>query len=357
MKLIDRYIFQKFFATFLVVLSAITLLIILIHAAENAGSFQKHHLSFFQVFNYYCVLLPYMVNFLGPIIVFATTIWVTTRLAQRSEIIAILSSGISFHRIARPYLTIALILTGCNFYLTGWLLADANKERIKFETKYLDMRFSIKSDCLHLKVGPGQYLYMKKYHAYNNTGYDVSLDTFENYALVERLHAEKIKWNSANQKWELEHWNKRTLFPKYEVLTEGYRLPLPIEVHPEDFSINSNLKEGLTLSELNLHIKKLMDKGNETVRLFIAEKYVRYMTPFAILILIALGFLVAVRKPRGSVGTQITSGFILACLYITLFLSAKIVVEKQSENPLLEIWMPNIIFSVLSVVFYRLVPK
>lgn len=356
MKLIDRYIFQKFFSTFLVILSVMTLLIILIHATDNAGSFKEHNLSFYQIFNYYCVLLPYMVNFLGPIIVFATTIWITTRLAQRSEIIAILSGGISFHRIARPYLVIALILTGCNFYLTGWLLADANKERIKFETKYLNMGFSITSDCLYLKVGPSQYLYIKKYHAYNNTGYDVSLDTFENYALVERLHAEKIKW-SVNQKWELESWNKRTLFPKHEVLTEGYRLPLPLEVHPEDFAINPNLKEGLTLPELDIHIKKLMDKGSETVRLFIAEKYVRYMTPFAILILITLGFLVAVRKPRGSVGAQITSGFVLACLYITLFLSAKIVVEAQSENPLLEIWMPNIIFSVLCVIFYRLVPK
>ena len=100
-----------------------------------------------------------------------------------------------------------------------------------------------------------------------------------------------------------------------------------------------------------------MDKGSDSVHFFIAEKYIRYMTPCAIMILIALGFLVAVHKPRGGVGTQITFGFILACLYICLFLSAKIVVEVQNENPLLKIWLPNIIFSILCIIFYRLVSK
>lgn len=357
MKLLDRYIFQKFFSTFFVILGIITLLIMLIHVTENAHSFKRYNLSFNQIFNYYCVLLPYMVNLLAPIIVFATTIWVTTRLAQRSEIIALLSSGISFHRIAQPYLMIALILTGGNFYLTGWLLADTNKNRTKFEAQYLEMVPTSKPAYIHLKVGPDYYLYIHQYHAFNHTGYDVNIDTFKNSALVERLHAEKIKWNATDQTWILHSWQKRIFFQRHEEVTEGYNLTIPLAVHPEDFSINPNLKEGLTLPELDLHIKKLMDKGSESVRFFIAEKHIRYMSPFAMIILITLGFLVAVRKPRGSVGSQITLGFILACFYTSLFLSAKIVVETQSAHPLLDIWLPNIIFSTLCIIFYRLVPK
>ncbi|WP_243018525.1 MULTISPECIES: LptF/LptG family permease [Candidatus Cardinium] len=359
MKLLDRYIFQKFFSTFLVTLTIFTLLIIIIHAAENVSSFKKHHLSFSEIFNYYCVLMPYMVNLLSPIIVFGTTIWVTTRLSRRSEIIALLSGGISFNRILTPYMVIAALLTGANFYLTGWLLASANKERIKFETKYLDfdMGFSDRSDYLQIKVGPDQYLYIRKYHGYNNTGYDVSLDTFKDHALVERLHAEKIRWLAKEQTWMLQSWEKRILFPNYEELTSGHNLRISLDIDPEDFSINPNLREGLTLPELDLHIQKLIYKGNESVRFFIAEKHIRYMTPFAIIILIVLGFLVAVHKPRGGIGRRITLGFVLACLYIVLFLSAKIVAETQSEHPILEIWLPNIIFSILCTIFYRLVPK
>ncbi|TSJ81326.1 MAG: LptF/LptG family permease [Candidatus Cardinium sp.] len=357
MKLLDRYISKKFFATFFVVLAVFILLVIIIHAVENVSHFKKHQLSFYQVFKYYCVLVPYLVNLLVPIIVFCTTIWVTTRLAKRSEIIALLSGGISLHRIITPYIMIALLLTGANFYLTGWVLADANKERVAFETKYLDMGFFVRSDYVQLKAGPDQYLHIAKYYGYNNTGYDVSLDTFKNNALVERLHAERIQWHPTGQTWILRSWQKRTLFPKHEVLTTGDSLTISLEVNPEDFEINPNLKDGLTLPELKLHIQKLIYKGSESVRFFIAEQHIRYMTPFAIIILIVLGFLVALHKPRGSIGRRITLGSILACFYIVLFLSAKIVVEAQSEHPLLDIWLPNIIFSILCMTFYRLVPK
>ncbi len=357
MKLLDRYIFKKFFSTFFLVLSIVTLIIIVIHATENVSSFKKHHLSFYQVLNYYCVLLPYMVNLLAPIIVFWTTIWITTRLAKRSEIIALLSSGISLRRVIAPYITIALLLTAVNFYLTGWLLAGLNKERCEFETRYLETGFFVRSDYVQLKVGPNQYLHINKFHGYNDTGYDVSLDTFKDNALVERLHAKKIQWLATDQTWVLRSWEKRIFFPRHEELTTGDRLTISLEIRPEDFAINPNLKEGLTLPELELHIQKLIYKGSETVRFFIAEKHIRYMTPFAIIILIVLGFLVALHKPRGSVGRRITLGSIFACLYIVLFLSAKIVAETKSEHPLLEIWLPNIIFSILCIAFYRLVPK
>ena len=359
MKLLDRYIIKRFFTTLFLMLSIVTLLVILIHSTENANAFRKHNLSFKQIFDYYCVLLPFMANFLAPIIVFSTTIWVTTRLTQRSEVIAILSSGVSFHRLAAPYLFIGLMLTGLNFYLTGWLLADANKARVAFEVEYLgfDMDFSNKSNGIYLKVGGEQYLYLAKYYGYNNTGYNVYLDTIKNGALIESIYAEKMRWNKTAQAWEFLFWKKRILFPKHEELQEGYSFQLPLPIDPEDFSINPSLKEGLTLGELALHIQKLLHKGDETARFFIAEKYIRYMTPFAIIILVVLGFLVSVRKPRGGISRQITLGFVLACLYMIMFLSAKTVVETQSEHPLLSIWMPNIMFTFLCLVFYRLVSK
>ncbi len=157
--------------------------------------------------------------------------------------------------------------------------------------------------------------------------------------------------------WEFLFWKKRILLPTHEELQEGYSFQLPLAIDPEDVEINPYLREGLTLGELALHIQKLLNKGDETVRFFIAEKYIRYMTPFAIIILIVLGFLVSVHKPRGGIGRQITVGFVLACLYMAMFLSAKTVVESQSENPLLSIWMPNIIFTILCLICYRSAAK
>lgn len=199
----------------------------------------------------------YIVNLLAPIIVFWTTIWVITRLAKRSEIISLLSHVISLHRIITPYVSIALLLTGVNFYLTGWLLATTNKARIEFETKYLNMGPFVRSDYIQHKVGPDQYLHItkSKYHSYKNTGYDVSLDTFKDNVLIERLHAEKIQWHATDQTWNLRSWQKRVLFPRHEELTAGDPLTIALAVHQEDFAINPNLKDGLTLPELDTHSK------------------------------------------------------------------------------------------------------
>ncbi|MGI2262143.1 LptF/LptG family permease [Candidatus Cardinium hertigii] len=360
MKLLDRYIFKKFFSAFLVILTIFISVFIVIHLVDNMSNFKKHHLSFQAVFNYYCVLALYLVNLVAPLIVFATTIWCTTRLVKRSEIIALLSGGISLHRIIRPYIIIACLLTGANFYLIGWLLANVNKARVRFETEYLDMggMGSLpQSDYIQLKVGADQYLHIGKYHGYSNTGYDISLDTFKNNMLIERLSAEKMGWNGKDQTWIIQSWQKRIFFPRHEEIITGDKLTISLAVHPEDFSINPNLKDSLTLSELAKHIQKLIYKGSATVRFFIAEQHIRYMTPFAILILIVLGFLIALHKPKEGVGGRITLGIILGCFYIVLFLSAKIVAETQSEHPLLDIWLPNIIFSVLCIIFYRLVSK
>ena len=357
MKLLDRYIYKKFFTTFGILLGIFNLFIILIHTTENINSFRQHHLHFGQIFRYYCLFLPYMVNFLLPIIVFSTTIWVTSRLAQRSEIIAILSSGVSFHRLAMPYWLVSLLLMGINFYLTGWLLAKTNQERIAFETTYLDMGFSVKSEYIQLKVGENQCLYIEKYHAHNNTGYNINLDTFQNEVLKEQLHAKKMTWDPKKQTWDFFYWEKRTFYPKHEEINKGYKLTLPLDIFPEDFSINPNLKEGLTIPELYVHIQKLLDKGNETASIFIAEKHIRYMTPFSIIILMTLGFLVSTYKPRKGMSKQIVAGFVLACLYIALFLAAKTVIEIQSAHPLLDIWIPNILFTGLCLIGYRMIPK
>lgn len=354
MKLIDRYICRRFFATFVVMLLITVLLIILIHLTENAGTFRRYQLNYKVIMHYYCTLVPFMVNLLMPIVVFGTTVWVTTRLTKRSEIVALLSSGISFHRLALPYLSIGLVLTGIYFYLTGWLLATSNKERIQFEKQYgMSMFMPDTPDYVHIKAAPHQFLYVHTYNPYYNVGYDVRLDTFQNGMLIEQLYARQIKWKEADQQWLFRDWKKRVLTPKNEELTEGYSLVLPLAVDPTDFFINPHLREGLTLPELELHIQKLLTKGHDSVRFFIAEKHIRYMAPFAIVILIILGFLVSVHRSRAGIGRQITLGFLLAFLYIILFLFAKTVAETQNENPIWKIWIPNTIFTILCICFYR----
>ena len=357
MKIIDRYILKKFLSTFLLILFGITAITLLIDFTEKADYYSNYNLSVREIAGYYCAFLPFMINLLTPIIVFITTVWVTTVLSQRTEIIAMLSSGISFPRFAVPYLIGALCITVANFYLMGWWLATANKHRVAFEENYLDFMREKGSDTqnIYLKVGPA-ILYIKEYHPYSKTGLDVQLDTIKGNQLIERLFAKKMHF-IVGQKWEFTDWIRRTMDPFGDKIEEGKTLKMMFNIDPEDFSMNPRLREAFTLPELNRHIKKLQEKGSDNVHIFVAERHIRYMSPCAVLILTCLALFVSAYKSRGGIGTQITVGFILALIYIALFLSAKIVSEAQGTNSAFNIWLPNIIFSILCIGYYRLVPK
>ncbi|OJW67356.1 MAG: permease [Candidatus Amoebophilus sp. 36-38] len=357
MKLLDRYILKKFLLSFLFILCLIIVIIMLIDITEKNEYFIRHNLTFKEIAEYYYSFLPFMTNLVTPITVFITTVFVTSRLSQRTEIIAILSGGISFLRFLMPYLLGASILAIFSFILTGWVLADANKKRVAFEIEYIDSPYRTSSKNLHVKLSSDTYLYVGYYRSYNGLGTDVTLETIQDHQLVEKLSAKAIRWKEESGKWEIKDWMHRKIDGMDEYITSGAVLDTTLNLHPDDFSVNPKLHEMLTLTELDQHIQKLKAKGTDNLSFFLTEKYVRYMSPFAVIILTLMGVVVSARKSRGGMGLQIALGFILAIIYIAFFLFARGAANVKGNNLLLTVWMPNIVFSMVSLVLYRLTPK
>ncbi len=357
MKLLDRYILKKFLFSFLFILLLIILIITVIDITEKNDYFIKHKLSYRAIINYYYSFLPFMANMVTPITVFITTVFVTSRLAQRTEIIAILSGGISFARFLLPYFIGASLIAIGSFLLTGWILAEANKKRVAFEIQYIDSPFRTSSRNIHIKLSEDTYLYVGYYRSYNNTGSDITIETIRDYQLIEKLAAKSMRWIEEKGQWELKDWINRKIDGLDEKITDGAFLEVAFNLHPDDFIINPKLHEMLTLTELNAYIKKLQAKGTDNLNVFLTEKYIRYMSPFAAILLTFMGVVVCARKSRGGVGLQIAIGFILALVYIALFLFSKGAANVKGTHLLLTIWMPNILFSCISLVLYKLTPK
>ena len=357
MKILDRYILKKFLFSFLFALLLLTMIITLIDFTEKNGCFIKHKLAYKEIIAYYGAYVVFLINFITPITVFITTVFVTSRLAQHTELIAMLSSGVSFLRLLAPYLVGALTIVLCNFFLTGWILAKANIKRVAFETEYLDNVFRSSTQHLHIRMDPTHYLYIERYRTYNNSGTNVTIETISGNQLLEKLSARSITWLEAEEKWRLQDWTLRKLAGIEEHIQQGRTLDMLLNIHPNDFSINPKLHETLTLPELNAHIESLKNKGADNVYIFLTEKYVRYMTPWAAIILTFMGVVVSARKARRGISLQIAVGFILAFVYIALFLFAKGVAEAKGTNLLLTVWTPNIVFSIVSIMLYQLLPK
>jgi lipopolysaccharide export system permease protein len=357
MKLLDRYILKKFLFSFLFILLLIILIITVIDVTEKNDYFIKHKLTYREIIHYYYSFLPFMANMVTPITVFITTVFVTSRLAQRTEIIAILSGGISFIRFLVPYLIGSIVIAIGSFLLTGWILADANKKRVTFEIKYIDGPLRTSSKNIHIKLSEDTYLYVGYYRSYNNTGSDITVETIRDFQLIEKLSAKSMRWVAEKELWELKDWINRKIDGLDEKITYGEFQEIALNLHPDDFIINPKLHEMLTLTELNTYIKKLQAKGADNLHVFLTEKYVRYMSPFAAILLTFMGVVICARKSRGGVGLQIAIGFILALVYIALFLFSKGAANVKGTHLLLTIWLPNIIFSLVSLFLYRLTPK
>ncbi|MCR5887126.1 LptF/LptG family permease [Hymenobacter sp. J193] len=358
MKLLDKYILKKFLTSYIFTVVMLVSVICVIDFTEKNDDFIKHDLGAWQIISeYYVNLFPYFANLLSPITVFIATVFVTARLAARTEIVAMLSSGISFQRLLVPYLMGATIIGVSIFGLIGWVIPNANKTRVTFERAYIKNPFRFQARNIHIKIGPKSYAYMESYDNVSNIGYRFALETIEGTQLKRRLTANTIQWDSTRKAWQLSPQLIHTFQGDKETLRSVPARDTTLNLYPKDFASTYRLAETLTLPELNRFIQQKIDRGADDTETYLIEKYERYSYPFAILILTTIGVILSSRKSRSGVGGQIALGFSLAFVFIIFVILSRNLALVGDLSPLVAAWVPSTIFTLIGAALYRLVPK
>ncbi|MGL1887360.1 MAG: LptF/LptG family permease [Reichenbachiella sp.] len=358
LKIIDKYIFKKFITTFLFVVALIVVVIVVIDFTEKNEKFIRNEVPTDLIFYYYLSFMPWIANLIAPITVFIASVLVTANMAAKTEIVAILAGGISFRRMLLPYAAGAAMIAGMTFYVNGWMIPNSNKYRIAFEVEYLKKPFYFNDRDIHFKVGPEQYLYLQRYNNRSEVGYKVVMEEIEGTVLKAKLTGKKMTWNDSLQSWKILNWNLRTINEFGETYTTGDELDTLLSITPEDFDNKYQLNETMNLNELNDYIKLQESRGADDVMIYKIEKYIRFMLPFTAIILTMIGVSVSAEKSnRGGAGFKIALGFLIAFVFIIMFILVKAIAEAGTMDPLIAIWIPNIIGSVAALVLYRFVPK
>ncbi|WP_303312129.1 LptF/LptG family permease [Hymenobacter sp. BT730] len=358
MKLLDKYILKKFLTSYLFTVVMLVSVICVIDFTEKNDDFIKHNLGAWKIISeYYVNLFPYFANLLSPITVFIATVFVTARLAARTEIVAMLSSGMSFQRLLVPYIMGATIIGVSIFGLIGWVIPNANKTRVAFERAYIKNPFRFQARNIHIKVGPKSYAYMESYDNVNNVGYRFALETIEGTQLKRRLTANAITWDSTKKAWRLTPQLVHTFNGEKETLRSYPARDTTLNLYPKDFASTYRLSETLTLPELNRYIKQKLDRGSDDTEIYLIEKYERYSYPFAIIILTIIGVILSSRKSRGGVGGQIALGFTLAFVFIIFVILSRNLALVGDLSPMLAAWVPSLVFTMIGAVLYRFIPK
>lgn len=357
---IDRFLIRRFLSTYVFAVFIIILVILAIDFVEKNDDFIRTKPSSREIiFSYFLNLALYWANYISPLMIFISTVFFTAKLASHTEIIAILASGTSFRRLMLPYIIGASIVAVYSFVMVGWLLPKANKPRIEFQNKYIEKDFYFSDRDIHMAVGKNVYAYLSSYDSNSKTAYDFSLEKIEDNKLVEKLSARRAVYDDSLQKWKLFDYQIRKLGIMKDVLQYENTAPLDtaVSMFPSDFSNSKSRQETLTIPELRDYIELINSRGAEGVEVYKIEYYQRFATPFAVIILAIMGLIVSARKARGGVGLQIAIGFVLAFLYIIFYILSKGIAEAGSMNPILAVWLPNIVFSFVSLVMYFTVPR
>lgn len=378
MKLLDKYILKQFLSTFFFVVVILLAVISVIDMTDKMDKFAKAQLTSGQIFGYYLDFIPWIGSLVTPITIFIATVYVCSRMAGRTEVIAILSAGISFRRMMLPYFIGSFFIAALSFVLNGWVIPNSNKAKLAFEVQYLKNKYYYDKQNIHIQVAPDVYLYMKSYNNTNNTGYQFTLERFQDNKMIEKLTASRVEWDTAKRKWTLRDWrihNVQSIFettsgpeakPGLETskrivttdsIKSGSTLDTALVIHPKEFESDYRKYDGMTLNELNKYIKTLRSRGSTGIEVYEVERYTRYTAPFTIFILVFMGVIVSSRKSRGGTGLQIALGFLLSFIFILFFTLFRTFAENGSLPPQISVWIPNIIFGIISLVMYKYVPR
>lgn len=362
LSILDRYIIKKFLGTFIFSIALIISVAVMFDINERLDKFINNNAPLNEIiFNYYKNFIPYYANLFSSLFVFISVIFFTSKLADNSEIIAMLSNGMSFKRLMKPYMISALVISIFTGVLSNFVIPPANTTRIAFQNKYFKNKGVEYVTRLQMQVNPGVYLYMESYDNRTREGRNIVLDQIEDKELKSRLLAKRIRYDSLYQ-WTLLDYNTRDFEGMREIISFGSSIDTVLNVVPEDFLITENGFEQMTTPDLYKFIqsqkaKGLANVGNVSITLFEVEFHKRFASIFSAFILTIIGASLSARKVKGGMGLKIGVGLALSVSYILFMTVSSSFAVSGAMSPMLAVWVPNIVFIFIAAYLYRQAPN
>ena len=356
---LDWYIIRKFLTTFFMSLLLIVGIVIIFDVSERIEDFVRREAPLHAIiFDYYLNYIPYFMNMYSPMFVFLTVIIFTSKMTQDSEIIAILSSGISYHRMVVPYMVSAVFIALLSLGLGLWVIPKANGPRVEFEQKYIPRTKAHSGRDMHYKLENNRYVYIESFSGYNNTAYNFTLEDISDGQLHSKLSAESAQYDTLTGVWKLRNWFIRDYTGGMEDrIRSGRQMDTVLSLTRDDFFRNKYTIQRLDERELDRLIETQTQRGDASVSTALIEKNNRFSLPFSAIILTIIGLSLSTKKKRGGMGWNLAAGLALGFSYILFMQFSEMFVMTDTLPASIAIWLPNYLYAVIAAVRYIKAPK
>jgi len=326
--------------------------------SERLDDFLKHNAPLDKIiFEYYVGFIPFYLNMLSPLINFIAVIFFTSRMADKTEIVPILSGGMSFTRMLRPFMIGASIIFVVSLIFNLFIVPNTNKLLNNFTDVYIKPRFDKSKNMVHMKLNDSTYVFVRTFDNVSQIGYNFSLEKFIENELHEKLMADRIVWDTLQSKWRIENYTIRTINGLNEEMTKGVQIDTLLDMRPSDFDIYDDVYGSMSTRELYEKIEKEEVRGTGIMTNLLIEKYKRFVTPFSAFILTLMGVALSSRKVRGGLGLSLGVGIGLSFVYLVLNQFSTIFSLQGGLPPLIAVLIPNVLYAIIALVLIKKAPK
>lgn len=356
LKIIDKYILKRYLVTFVGMLLMFIPIGIVIDVSEKVNKMIENKVPIQEVALYYVDFTIYFANLLFPIFLFLSIIWFTSKLANNTEIIAILSSGISFSRFLRPYIIGATIVSLLVLLMGFFLVPKASEGFKNFRYMYLmgngknEMR---ENSDVYRQISDNEYIYVSDFNSSSGMAFNFTLESFKGDKLDYKISASRIKWNPKDSSYTMYDYKKRKVGELNDKFIIANKKDTVFSFDLEDLTPVVYIAETLPLNELNKFIDKERARGSSNINTYLVVLYKKYSIPVSAFILTIIAVAVSSMKRRGGMGVNLAIGILLAFGFVFLDKIFGVLAEKSTAPPIIAVWIPNIVFGVLAIYLLR----
>ncbi len=360
LKILDRYIIGKFLSTYFFAIAMIIIVVVIFDYVEKVDSFTEFKAPLKAIiFDYYLNFIPFFINQFSGLFTFIAVIFFTSKMAYQTEIVAMLSGGMSFRRLMWPYFVGALIISALSLVLNLWIIPTTQRSVVDFESKYRRNRVREQFDRhIYRQIEPGTFVYVRGFSKASHEADFFVLEHYENGTITSSLEAARAEFNPENRRWSADRYTRRTIDSTgTETFTQHRNLDTLINLNVNELLMVYDLIKTMRIGELNEFLQQQRAKGSDSINLIEVERHARFAYPLATFILTLIGVSLSSRKVRGGTGLHIGIGTGLCFSYILFNRFFEEFARSGSLPPGLAVWLPNLIYLVIAVYLYRKAPK
>ena len=356
-KILDRYILGSYIKNFVLISLSFSVLFVVISIFDRLTRFLKYGASLSDALAYFMYNMPYLFVLTSPVAVLLSSLFLMNKLSKYNESIAVRASGRSIVRMVMPIFIFGIFYSFFVMWVGESVLPKAIQ--LREHTYIVKIRGEKMEDIkrranINYKGNNNLFFNIGFFDGYSKKLYNIDIVQFdpETGGLVQTIASHSARWDG--EKWLFDHCYVREfedgMPTEIELFEKDKVIPI-VDVKPIDFVKSSKDPLAMSYFELKEYIARQEKVGEKCLkeRVDLATKLA---FPFANLIILFFSVPMASASVRSRTRSVV---FLVGLVVCFVFLAALRVSQNLGYSgilsPFFAAWSPNILFTILGLVF------